>query len=185
MSQERQEELADDRFVPVGLGERETLARFLETQGREITEQWLARARANETVAPPYVTTPPEAGGEVAASLVALVEHVREGGHDMHLPAHTAWLQRWHETGMGRGNIRDHFHALRDVTLEALERTETIAEVDKRPLRMLLEAAVRNLRLETSEYETRRLLAEAVSERQRYQGLFDTSADWRTWTSWM
>lgn len=177
MSSERQEELADDRFVPVGLGERETLARFLEMQGRQITEQWLARSRANEAVAMPYTAPSPEDGEEVEVSLLALIEHVREGGHDMHLPAHVAWLQRWHETGMGRGNIRDHFHALRDATLEALERTDSIAESDKRPLRMLLEAAVRNLRLETSEYETRRLLAEAVSERQRYQGLFDTSAD--------
>ncbi|NPV45917.1 MAG: PAS domain S-box protein [Armatimonadetes bacterium] len=177
MPSERQEELADDRFVPVGLGEREKLARFLEAHGRQITQDWLARSAADEAVARPYLAEGPDGAGEVAASLLALIEHVREGGHDMHLPAHAAWLQCWHETGMSRGNIRDHFHALRDVTLEALERTDTIGEAEKRPLRMLLEAAVRNLRLETSEYETRRLLAEAVAERQRYQGLFDTSAD--------
>lgn len=176
MGEIRPEELADDRMVPVDTDMRHALAAFLDGHVRDITQAWIARARADESFARPYLDREPGQPAQ-ASSLVALAEHVREGGHDMHLPAHVQWFQRWHETGMGRADIRGQFHALRDITREALDATSEFPEADKSALRLLLEAAVRNLRLETSEFESRRLLAEALDDRRRYESLFHTSAD--------
>jgi PAS domain S-box-containing protein len=177
MAEHNQEQLADDRLVPVGAQERELLADFLSRQAAAIAAAWAAR-RVAEAALPLVPGDPlPDDVEFQMPSLLALVEHVREGGHDMDLPAHAAWLRLWHRTATGRANIRDHFHGLRDVTVAALTDTDEIPAEAKGSLQLLLEAAVRNLRLETSEHENRYLVGEAVETRRRFEGLFETSAD--------
>lgn len=167
------EQVTDDRVLTVARDQRRELSEFLLRHGPEITRQWRGRVVADESVAPPQVG---EAQAEATEpSLLALAEHLDAAGPDIHLPAHEAWLARWHETGSSRAKVRDHFHALRDVTAAALEATSEIDPAEKEALLSLLEAAVRNLRLETSEVETRRLLAEAVEARRQYEGLFENS----------
>lgn len=167
------EQLTDDRALAMARDQRRELADFLLRHGLEITQQWRGRALADEAVAPPQVDVAQPDAAE--PSLLALAEHLDAAGPDTHLPAHEAWLARWHETGSSRAKARDHFHALRDVAIEALRQTLEIEPAEKEALTSLLEAAVRNLRLETSEVETRRLLMEAVEARRQYEGLFENS----------
>jgi hypothetical protein len=168
------EEAADDRILLVARDQRRELAQFLLRQGPEITRRWQERAVADEEVPPPQVDESTQA---IAPSLLALVEHLEAAGSDTHLPAHVAWLTRWHETGASRARARDHFHALRDVTVAALAETDEIAAAEKAALSGLLEAAVRNLRLETGEVETRHLLTEALEARREFEGLFSNSVE--------
>lgn len=169
------EKVTDDRILSVARDQRRELADFLLRRAGEISARWQARVDAGTLSAPP-LTFRMQGEGK-ALSLMALVEHLEASGHDTHLPAHSIWLARWHETGSGRANIRDHFHALRDVTLEALQLAPEVAEDEKPALLSLLEAAIRNLRLETSEVETRRLLAEALEARRQFEGLFEHAID--------
>ncbi|MHB8995005.1 MAG: ATP-binding protein [Armatimonadota bacterium] len=169
------EKLTDDRLLCVARDQRRELADFLLDHAEEITATWSRRASDDPVFAPPQVAT--ERGETQAPSLLALVEHLEAAGPDVHLPAHGAWLARWHEAGTGRANVRDHFHALRDVAIHALQMTDRIPEAEKAALVSLLEAAVRNLRLETSEVETRHLLAEAVEARRQFEGLFENAVD--------
>ena len=169
------EQLTDDLVLGVARDQRRELAQFLLRHSGEITGRWAERAERDDHVAPPRLDA--GAAESVAPSVLALVEHLEAGGPDTHLPAHTNWLARWHEAGSSRANVRDHFHALRDLTAEALEQTDEIAAEEKAALRGLLEAAVRNLRLETSELETRYLLAEALEARGQYEGLFENSQE--------
>ena len=172
---EAEEKLADDRLLTVARDQRRELAGLLLRQAERITDLWEQRAAADPTFAPPRIAR--EQGETRAPSLLALVEHLEAAGPDVHLPAHTAWLSRWHDTGSGRANVRDHFHALRDMALHALQTTDEIPTAEKSGLTGLLEAAVRNLRLETSEVETRHLLAEALEARQQFEGLFEHAVD--------
>lgn len=169
------EKLTDDRLLSVARDQRRELAGFLLRQAEEITGLWEQRSAADPAFAPPQVAR--EQGETQAPSLLALVEHLEAAGPDVHLPAHTAWLTRWHGSGSGRANIRDHFHALRDMSMDGLQSTEQIPQAEKAALAGLLEAAVRNLRLETSEVETRHLLAEALEARRQFEGLFESAAD--------
>jgi len=167
------EQLTDDRVLCVARDQRRELAQFLLRHGPEITQRWVEQAQATPTMSPPRLDD--ESPGATAPSLLALVEHLEAAGPDTHLAAHVAWLARWHETGSSRAQIRDHFHALRDLTVAALEATDEIPAEEKAALAGLLEAAVRNLRLETSEIETRHLLAEALEARRQFEGLFEAS----------
>lgn len=169
------EKLADDRLLSVARDQRRELADFLLREAEVITGRWEERSAADQAFAPPQVAR--ERDETKAPSLLALVEHLEAAGPDVHLPAHSAWLARWHETGSGRANIRDHFHALRDMSMDALQATGEIPEAEKVALAGLLEAAARNLRLETSEVETRHLLAEALEARRQFEGLFENAAD--------
>lgn len=169
------EKLADDRLLSVARDQRRELADFLLRQAEGITGRWEERAAADVAFASPQVAR--EQGETKAPSLLALVEHLEAAGPDVHLPAHAAWLARWHDTGSSRANVRDHFHALRDMSMEALQATDEIPQAEKVALAGLLEAAARNLRLETSEVETRHLLAEALEARRQFQGLFENAVD--------
>jgi hypothetical protein len=176
MADEAVEQQTDDRVVPVARDQRRELAAFLTRHALAITERWDKLFRDPGGLPPPHLDISKSAL-EAAPSLLALVEHLEAAGADIHLPAHQHWLARWHEAGLGRANIRSHFHALRDVTTEALRATDEIGEAEKLSLLSLLEAAIRNLRLETSEVETRHLLDEALLARQQFENLFQSSAD--------
>lgn len=170
-----EEQLTDDRALSVARDQRHELAQYLLRHGAEITAHWRERSATGEGLPPPLVDD--VEGEQTEPSLVALVEHLEAAGPDTHLPAHENWLARWHATGSSRGKTRDHFHALRDLTAEALAQTDEIPAEEKPALTRLLEAAVRNLRLETSELETRHLLAEALEARRQYEGLFENSLE--------
>lgn len=174
MTDPAEEKLTDDRSLAVARDQRRELAQFLLRHASVITRNWAERARDGVT-APPQVDI---GEGEIwEPSLLALVEHLEAAGPDTDMPAHVTWLGRWHETGSSRAMVRDHFHALRDVTTEALSATDQIPEAEKEALLGLLQAAVRNLRLETSEVETRHLLAEALDARRQFEGLFQHAVD--------
>lgn len=176
MADETLEQQTDDRAMAVARNQRQELAAFLTRHARAITERWDKLFRDPGGLPPPHLDIN-KSTLEAAPSLLALIEHLEVPGADIHLPAHQHWLARWHEEGLGRANIRSHFHALRDVTTEALRATDEIAEAGKPSLLSLLEAAIRNLRLETSEVETRHLLEEALLARQQFENLFQSSAD--------
>lgn len=170
-----EEKLTDDRTLSVARDQRRELASLLLRHAEELTRGWQQRAASSAGFAPArWVAESGEAG---EPSLLALVEHLEAAGPDTHLPAHVAWMARWHEGGSDRAAARDHFHALRDMVTDFLESTSEIAEGEKPALLGLLEAAVRNLRLETNEEETRHLLAEALEARRQFEGLFEKAVD--------
>ncbi len=170
------EKLSDDRCLAVPRNQRAELAQFLQRQAAELTQRWIHAAAQNPALAPPVLdvaAAPPP----VELSLSALIEHLEAAGPDTELPAHKAWLARWHEAGSERAHVRDHFYALRDFAVAALQETTEIPEAEKEALRGLLEAAIRNLRLETNEVELRRLLHEAEEARCQFESIFEHSIE--------
>ena len=158
--------------------QRRELAAFLRQRGAKISNLWQDRADADSSFPDPCVVCREECEPDtIVPSLAALIEHLEADGPDIDMQAHRQWLECWLEADLDSKDAGEHFHALHDLCLDELQDTDEIHPEEKAPMAGLLQAAIRNLRLETSEVEAQRLLARTREVTDQFQLLFTVASE--------